>query len=51
MQLSEFDLIAFDEFLATFPPGIVGMNSVTENHSGEQNHGFGNETADTVSGL
>ncbi|KAJ6479038.1 hypothetical protein C8R45DRAFT_933816 [Mycena sanguinolenta] len=49
MHLSEFDLIAFDEFLAAFPPGTVDVDSVTENHSGKQNDGFEYGIADTSS--
>ncbi|KAJ6459588.1 hypothetical protein C8R45DRAFT_1182440 [Mycena sanguinolenta] len=45
MHLSEFDLLAFDEFLAAFTPGTVDM---AENHSGKQNDGFEYGIADAA---
>ncbi|KAF7366386.1 hypothetical protein MSAN_00895300 [Mycena sanguinolenta] len=46
MQLSELDLVAFDEFLAAIPTETVGMESVTHIDSGQQNHGFEYEPVD-----
>ncbi|KAF7369960.1 hypothetical protein MSAN_00625800 [Mycena sanguinolenta] len=53
IHLPEFDLVAFDEFLAAIPIGMPPIDPVMHNDVGEQNHGFeyGHDDSSSSTGL